>query len=818
METLVYYQHYIISPATLLLLVIIGYSVLLYNGFNNRWVWTLLQLLVAEVFLLFHNLSGAVFFSLLAFVTFCFAVTPLASALLWPLFKLARKLKPLGNISERERIALLSGNTWVEKDLFSGAPKLRELLAYKNKPLTQAEKAFLAGPVERVCAMTNDFRIHEERELPAALWNYLKTQKFFGMLIPTRYGGLGFSAEAQSLVIQKLASRSYPLAVTVMVPNSLGPAELLLKYGSKRQKDKYLRKLATGKFLPCFALTEPLAGSDASSITSEGILFKNKQTGELQIKLTWRKRYITLAAISDVLGLAFQLKDPQKLLEADESSGITCALIPTTTKGVILGKRHDPLNVPFYNCPTEGNNIIVGLDAVIGERQGLGKGWSMLMECLAAGRGISLPALSAGGLKLNLEVAATYSYVRRQFGLPLYQFEGVSEKLAPICAMNTIIEAARRYTTASIDAGFAAPIVSAILKYHATEMVRRATNHTLDILGGAGISRGRRNLVANPYMAIPIAITVEGANILTRSFIIFGQGLFRAHPHLYQEMTAIEENNLGAFTRSLRGHLYHITRMKGRGLLFFLTRGYVALSTWRDPLGTYKRKLLWSSTTLALLSESVLLLKGSALKRSEMLTGQLGDILSWLYLLTATLARSEQNGVPAKNSAEGVLLQYAMTYGFAEIQTNIETIIANLLPGVGPIFSKLLSLNPIGGKPRDSLLRQVAANMVTNAALRRHHTEGLYIPPQATEQLQRLQRAFNAAREADGLLLTLRKSLQTRGMKFDRNNLKATLALAGKEKILSPAELKKLQAAQKLMQDAIEVDAFTLAQYKQRKG
>ena len=400
------------------------------------------------------------------------------------LVQIIKKLKLLPSISQTEETALRAGTTWIDADLFSGRPDFDKISKEYFPTLSKEEQAFLDGPVEKVCEMTDDWEVFNNKDLPKKTWDFLKKEKFLGMIIPKKYGGLEFSAAAHSTVIQKLGSRCSPLAISVMVPNSLGPAELLIHYGTEKQKNHYLPRLAGGKDIPCFALTEPGAGSDAGSITSSGELLKNK--GKLFIKLNWNKRYITLAAISTLIGLAFKLRDPKNLLGGGEDLGITCALIPSNTKGVVLGNRHDPLGVPFYNCPTRGKDVIIPIEYVIGEEEGVGNGWKMLMECLAAGRGISLPATATGGAKLVSRVVSAYGNIRQQFGLNIGKFEGIEEPMARIGGLTYLMDSARLFTTGSIDKGNKPPVITAICKYHFTEMAREIINDGMDILGGSG--------------------------------------------------------------------------------------------------------------------------------------------------------------------------------------------------------------------------------------------------------------------------------------------------------------------------------------------
>jgi acyl-CoA dehydrogenase len=462
-------------------------------------------------------------------------------------------LKLLPAISETERAAIEAGSVWVEGEFFSGAPNWQRLNSEPYPELTPEIQAFLDGPVEQVCRMATDWEIQRRKDLPPEVWDYLKQERFFGMMIPQEYGGLGFSNQAYSAVMVKLASRSFIHTATVGVTNSLGPAKLLLNYGTTEQKDYYLPRLARGEEIPCFALTEPTAGSDAASITSEGVVFRGED-GKLYLRLNFRKRYITLGAIATLIGLAFKLRDPDQLLGKGEQVGITCALIPANTPGVILDKRHDPMRVPFYNSPIAGRDVVISVDQIIGGVEQAGQGWKMLMQSLAAGRGISFPATCTGIAKFVARVTSAHAVVRRQFGLSIGRFEGIEEPLARIGGLTYLMEAARNYTCAAVDGGERPSVVSAIAKYQFTELSRKIINDGMDILGGSGICRGPRNLLANIYIATPIPVTVEGANILTRTMMIFGQGVIRCHPFVYQEVLAIENNDVKQFDHALWHH------------------------------------------------------------------------------------------------------------------------------------------------------------------------------------------------------------------------------------------------------------------------
>ncbi|MCB0385983.1 MAG: acyl-CoA dehydrogenase, partial [Bdellovibrionales bacterium] len=525
---------------------------------------------------------------------------------------------------------------------------------------------YMEGPVHQLCEMVNAWKIYRTREMPEEVMQFIKDNKFLGMIIPKEYGGLGFSHYAHAEVIQTVSSRSIAAGITIMVPNSLGPAELLNHYGTDAQKKKWLQRLAEGQEMPCFGLTEPQAGSDAGSITSEGVLYKNAQ-GELCIRLNWRKRWITLAAISTVIGLAFRLRDPENLLGKGEDLGITCALIPSDTKGVVLGRRHDPLGIPFYNCPTEGHDVEINAEeSIIGGLEGAGKGWGMLMESLGAGRGISIPAQSASGIKTCARMASAHATIRKQFGLSIGKFEGVEEPLARISGMAYYSEAMRRYTLGALNQDIKPPVVTAMMKYNASEWFRKAVNDGMDILGGAAISLGPRNNIAIGYMAAPISITVEGANILTRTLMIFGQGALRAHPYAYKEVSAVENNDLKAFDKAFWGHIGHVVHNQFRALLLFWTRGYLAFGLQGDShTRRYFRKLNWTSARFAILADIAMGVLGGKLKVKEKITGRFADILSHMYLATAVLRRYEAEG---RRKEDLPFVHYSMQYAFSTIQ------------------------------------------------------------------------------------------------------------------------------------------------------
>lgn len=733
--------------------------------------------------------------------------------------KVFKALKLVPSISATEREAIEAGAVWVEGELFSGRPNFKKMLAEPYPDLSPEEKAFLEGPTEKLCEMSNDWRIWQDREIPKEVWDFIKREKFLGMIIPKEYGGLGFSALAHSEVVKKLSVRSIPVGITVMVPNSLGPAELLVHYGTQAQKDKYLRRLAVGEEMPCFALTEPGAGSDAGSLQSTGEIFKGDD-GKLYMKLNWEKRWITLAAISTVLGLAFRLRDPNNLLGKGEDLGITCALIPSNTPGVQLGKRHDPLGVPFYNCPTRGKDVIVPADeCIIGGLEGAGKGWKMLMECLGAGRGISLPAQSTGGTQLAALVSSAHAAIRKQFGLPIGKFEGIEEPLARIAASAYLLEASRRYTCGAIDKGVKPPVVTAIAKYNSTEISRKAVNDAMDILGGAGISRGPRNLISSGYIGMPIGITVEGANILTRTLMIFGQGALRAHPYAFKEVEAIEKNSLSGFDYAFWGHIGHVVRNLFRAVGLSLSRGHFASApSGAGPTKRYYKKLAWASASFAITADVAMGLLGGTLKFREMLTGRFADILSWMYLGTAVLRRWEAEG---RREEDLPFVHYCMQLALSNMQRGFDGLYSNFRAGFGMgwILQNLIGMwsriNRLGSEPWDKYTHLVAKAIQEPGAQRDRICQGLYIPKDASaEQLARLEQTLVAVKAAEATDRKVKKAVRSKQIPKIKGPKLYEEAL--KKGVITPSEFEAIARAEKMRWDAIQVDEFTLEEYAKR--
>ncbi len=731
------------------------------------------------------------------------------------ILKLFRALQLVPKISETERTALEAGNVWAEKELFSGKPDLKKLVKEKYPTLTPEEQAYIDGPVEEICEAADDWKIWKEKDLPPNVWELLKKHRIFGMIIPKEYGGLEFSATAHGEIVAKMSSRSIALCVTAMVPNSLGPAELLIHYGTKAQKDYYLPRLARGEDIPCFALTEPTAGSDAGSITSNGVVFKNSD-GKLFLRLNWNKRYITLAAVATVLGLAFKLRDPENLLGKGEELGITCALVSSNTPGVVLGYRHDPLGVPFYNCPTQGHDVVVPLeDAVVGGINGVGRGWQMLMECLAAGRGISLPAQAIGGAKLALRYVSAYIGVRKQFGVNIGKFEGIMEPLSHIAGMTYLLDAARRYTLGAIDSGMKPPVVTAMMKYNATEISRKIFNYAMDIVGGAGISRGPRNVLANTYMGLPIGITVEGANILTRTLIVFGQGALRAHPYAFREVAAVEKNNLCEFDKYFWGHIRHVLRNFFRSIVLSATRGHALLFTPGDKhTKRYYRKLSWSSATFAWMADLAMGSLGGTLKMREMITGRFADILSHLYFATAILCRYEAE---KRRKEDLPFVHWSLQYCFTQIQNGFDQLFRNLkVPLIGFIFKGPVAwwsrFNTIANWPSDRLQTKIAELVQIPGEQRDRLTHNIFISKDENNFSNKLEKTFAMAVQAANIEKKVKQAV--RAKQLEKQPAPALYEQALAKNIITSDEAALLSNLEKSAVDIVQVDSFTLEEYK----
>ncbi|AYA39258.1 acyl-CoA dehydrogenase [Xenorhabdus nematophila] len=722
-----------------------------------------------------------------------------------PGLKAFRKVMPSMSTTEKE--AIDAGTTWWEGDLFRGNPDWQKLHNYPKPQLTAEEQAFIDGPVEEACRMANDFQIsHELADLPPELWTYLKENRFFAMIIKKEYGGLEFSAYAQSQVLQKLSGVSGILAITVGVPNSLGPGELLQHYGTDEQKKHYLPGLARGEEIPCFALTSPEAGSDAGAIPDTGVVCMGEWQGEqvLGMRLNWNKRYITLAPIATVLGLAFKLYDPDHLLGDTESLGITCALIPTNTPGVEIGRRHFPLNIPFQNGPTRGQDIFVPIDYIIGGPKMAGQGWRMLVECLSVGRGITLPSNATGGLKSAAMGIGAYSYIRRQFKLPIGKMEGIEEPLARIAGNSYLMDAAATMITSGIMLGEKPAVLSAIVKYHCTHRGQRAIIDAMDIAGGKGICLGPSNFLARGYQGSPIAITVEGANILTRSMIIFGQGAIRCHPYVLAEIAAAESNDVKAFDKALFGHLGHVASNTLRSLWLGITKGRTSSTPVNDATRRYYQHINRLSANLALLSDVSMGVLGGSLKRRERISARLGDILSQIFLASATLKRYEDEG---RQKEDFPLVQWAVEDSLYQAEQAMNDLLRNfpnrLVAGLMRVI--VFPLGRSHTAPSDKLDHKLAQILQTPSATRSRIGRGQYLTPSEHNPHGLLEEALHDIIAAEPIHARLSRDAG-KNLSFTRLDKLAEKALA--EHKISQEEAEILKRAENSRLRSINVDEF----------
>lgn len=732
-----------------------------------------------------------------------------------PLFHWFKKALP--NLSATEQQALDAGTVWWDAELFSGKPDWRILLNAPKPGLSEQEQAFLDGPVEELVAMLDPWEIELDRNLPPSAWTFLREKGFFSMIIPKSYGGLEFSAQANSAVVMKLSSRNLTAAVTVMVPNSLGPAELLLHYGTEKQKNYYLPRLANGTDIPCFALTSPSAGSDAGAIPDVGIVCQGQWQGEevLGLKLTWNKRYITLAPVATLLGLAFRALDPDHLLSEVADRGITCALIPTNTPGVEIGDRHLPSGSSFMNGPTRGKEVFVPIDFVIGGVERLGQGWSMLVQSLAAGRAISLPALSVAGGKTCALLTGGYARIRKQFNTPIAYFEGVEEPLARIAGNTYRMDAARKLTLVALDMGEKPSVLTAIVKYYLTESNRQAINDAMDVHAGKGIIQGPNNYLNNFYQAIPIAITVEGANILTRTMIIFGQGAIRAHPFLLQEMQAAKNPELQTaqrdFDRALFGHIGFTVSNVIRSLVMGFTGARLVRSPVQGPTAHYYRQLTRMSSAFALTADLILLVLGGAFKFREKISGRLADMLGHLYMACAVLKTFEDHDRPAEDLP---LLNWAMRDSLFLIQNRLINILRNFpIRWLGRLIK--FTIFPIGHpytEPSDNLGKRAARILITDNPARDRLTQGIYHAC-GTDAAGLVNCAFKAVLEAGSAEKCIRARYKE-AVGIDNYETLVTRAL--RDGVISEEEAALVRSAQQLSQKVIAVDSFS-RQYLERK-
>ncbi len=725
-----------------------------------------------------------------------------------PLYRMARDTMP--TLSPTEQQAIEAGDVWWDAQLFSGKPDWRSLVNVKPVILTPDEQAFIDGSVAQVCRMLNDWEITwMQGDLPADVWAFLKQHGFFGMIIPKEYGGLGFSPYAHSEVVRRISVRSVTAAVTVMVPNSLGPGELLMQFGTPEQRQYWLPRLARGEEIPCFGLTSPEAGSDAAAMTDTGVICRRDIDGvdTLGILLNWRKRYITLSPVATVLGLAFKLSDPEGLVGDKRELGISVALVPTNLPGVTTGRRHLPAMQAFQNGPTEGADVFVPLDALIGGIGQAGQGWQMLMSALAAGRGISLPSLSAAACVFTAHVSGAYARVRTQFGIPVGKFEGVQEKLGRLAANAYLVEAARRFTCAGLQLGYKPSVVSAIMKLHATERMRQSVNDAMDVHAGKAVIDGPSNYLGNLYRAVPVAITVEGANILTRSLIVFGQGAIRAHPYLMKEVTALGNSDQvageDAFDAVIWKHLAHSSKNALRAIGQAWTAGrFSSAPSGVGPAAPYYRSLNRYSAAFALVSEVALLTLGGSLKRKEMLSARLGDVLAELYLLTAVLKRWQDEG---RHESDLPLVAYCARQGFATIEKRLDDVLLNLPMRSAAWVLRALLLPPgTRAEPPSDQAAALCADILLEPSDTRDRLVGAVWDGHDSPSVEQLERAFELAVEVQPILDRIKHA----GLKDWR--------LAHASGAITDAQASSLEAAEKAVAAVIEVDDFAPGEFDRR--
>ena len=802
--------------SVLILLGLVAFLTLAYTG--KAWWGLVIGLLFGfgAWYIATPNSLTLVVVAVISVAILCFFGLPVLRRILSArLMKLMKSVLP--SIGETEEAVLQAGTVWWEADLFSGSPEWRKLIDFKLPALSAEEQAFLAGPVETLCAMLDEEAIAQQRDLPEPAWRYIKEQGFLGMVISKEYGGLGFSAAGHAAVITRLSTVSSVAAISVMVPNSLGPGELLLNYGTDQQKQHYLPRLARGEEMPCFALTEPHAGSDAANGRSSGVICKGQYEGKevLGIRLDFDKRYITLAPIATVIGLAFRLYDPDGLLGDKADLGISCALLPRDCDGMEIGRHHDPMSIPFQNGPVTGKDVFIPLDYIIGGEAGIGRGWIMLMECLAVGRSISLPSLSVGASQLVTRSVSAYSAIREQFGLPIARFEGVRKPLADIFTSSYWMSATQQITAAAIDSGEKPSVVSGIVKHYLTEGMRDSLDGAMDVMAGAAICRGPRNLLSRSYDGVPVAITVEGANILTRSLIIFGQGAMRCHPFLISEINAIRDQDVAAFDRAFFAHVNHVVKNSVRSLVQSLTFArFIATPSGSGRTGRHYQHLTRLSSAFALSADMALLTLGGSLKRKEYLSGRYADALSWLYIASMSLKRYQDEG----EEADWPLLEYSLISAQYQVADALRGIIDNLPNRPAAWLLRILCF-PFGQhyrRPSDRLNDQVVEAVLNpDQKLRARLTPHVFLPGEGKAGLGALEAAYDKALQA--LAARDKVTEARRRGEVDRDLPLRMAAQARERAVISATEYELIEEAERAMDDVIQVDHFSPQEYKLRR-
>jgi acyl-CoA dehydrogenase len=730
------------------------------------------------------------------------------------IMKTMRARKMLPRVSATERAALDAGTVWIDGDFFRGDPDFYKLLAEPYPRLTPEEQALVDGPTREVCARVDPWQVSLTRQLPEDVLQYLREQGFYGFNVPAEYGGKPVGALAKSVIMGMLTPPTGAVSTIVVIPNSLGPAELLADYGTEAQKAQYLPRLASGELTPCFGLTELTAGSDAASIKAEGVVFREGD-GELMLRLNFRKRYITLAPIADIASLAVQLHDPENLLGKGEWPGITVVVLERGTPGFELGRHHEPIS-PFPNGPLVGKDVVVPVGNIIGGAEYAGKGWGMLMETLSGGRAISIPAGAIGAAQPAAAVAGPYSMVREPCGIPIGLMDGVQAKIAKLAALNYALEAGRTYACAAIDRGQRPPVISAIMKYRFTDLGQELLIDAMDVLAGAGVMRGPNNVIAESYIGAPVAVTVEGANILTRTLIVFGQGAVRCHPYALRVLDAVEQDDVEEFRVGLLGWIQHFLATLGRNTVRGMTRGWTVDVPVKGPTAVYYRRLGWASSRFALMTDLALLAIGGRLKVRGNLTGRYADVLSWLFLGMATLRRFEAEGRRAEDLP---LVHWSMHYMLEQIQLAFDGIYANFdVPVLGALLRGpgrwWLRLNPIGLGVRDRQHAAAAQAIQRPGEQFQRLMEYVYLPEQRESGLGRLLHAFELVAASAPLLQRIVQA-QKAG-KIPRGRPQDMLEQARAAGVITEGELEQVVQAEAARLKAIEVDDFTPEEYTRR--
>lgn len=785
---------------------------------------------IAAILLLCYQRASLKVFTLSGFIILCFfailekwtwsdfmydGAIFLAAALLFNLKFIRKQIFSRGilaifkshmpAISPTEQAAIAAGHIWWEASLFTGMPDFDKLRNYPKPTLSTEEKDFIANEVHALCNLIDDWQITSTGKIPDNVWAFIKDNGFFGLIIPKTYGGKAFSALAHSEILTVIATRSLSMAATVSVPNSLGPAELLLHYGTPEQKDHYLPRLAKGLDVPCFALTGPEAGSDAGSIPDTGIVCKGEFEGKevIGLRLNWNKRYITLAPVATLLGLAFKLFDPDKLLSDKINRGITCALIPVNTKGVVTGHRHLPLNMAFPNGPTQGHDVFVPLSYIIGGEAMIGQGWRMLVECLSAGRALSLPSLAAGGAKAGTFASFAYAHIRQQFSLPIGYFEGVEEALARMAGFTYIVEAMRKFTAGAVDLGINPSVPSAIVKYQATEMSRKVSLDAMDIHGGKGICLGPHNYLGRFYQGVPVAITVEGANILTRTLMIFGQGAMRAHPYLLAELEAANANDLNRFDREIFAHAGFILSNIVRTLFLSLTQGLCNISAPKDQR-RYYQQLTRLSSAFAFSADCALILLGGRMKRLEKLSGRLADVLSMLYLSSAVLKRYQDDAIKDEKD----LVDWSKHYLFNQLEVQLSAFWQNYPhPILGFLMRKFIFPFGITIKPpSDTQGHDIVKQLLSPSPLREVFKQGLFLDNAPGNLLGELDATLLKCIAVEPIEKRISLALKTG--EIHKIQLDDDLIHAQEQGIITDAEFLQVKQARQARRTIVAVDDF----------